>query len=192
MCGASYEEENDGLIIGLDDGDGSSVDMRFAAVGRVVTERSVRFLIFRDVISSMWRPRQGVSMREIGQGRFLFQFYHEQDLLRAIDDGPWSFDQNLVVLERLRPDDNPATVALDTAVFWIQVHQLPVGFISEKVAKVIGGYIGTFISADPTNFDGLWKTFLRIRVRINITKPLKKTMKMKKPGGEWFWPFGSS
>lgn len=155
-CAAlAIEEENDGLVVGLDDVDVSSVDMRFAAVGRVVTERPVRFPIFRDVISSVWHPLRGVSIKEIGQGRFVFQFYHEQDILRATAEGPWSFDQNLIVLKRIQSDDNPATVELDTVDFWIQVHQLPVGFISEKVATVIGNYLGTFISADPSNFDGL-------------------------------------
>ena len=65
----------------------------------------------------------------------------------------------------------------------MQVHDLPIGFMSEKVGKNVGDFLGTYIASYPNNFGGLWKKYMRIRVEYNIEKPLKSKMKIKCPGG---------
>lgn len=47
--------------------------------------------------------------------------------------------------------------------------------------------MGEFLHADKNAFDGSWKVFIRIRVAIDVTKPIRRKMKLKKPGGEVFW-----
>lgn len=41
------------------------------------------------------------------------------------------------------------------------------------------------MKSDDRNFDGSLRTFYRIRVAIDVSKPLKKGMKLKKNSGEW-------
>lgn len=38
----------------------------------------------------------------------------------------------------------------------------------------------------PSNFT-VWREYLRVRVTIDLEKPLKRRMKVKKSGNEWFW-----
>ena len=71
--------------------------------------------------------------------------------------------------------------------FWVQVHDLPCGFMSEKVVIQVGNYIGTFKEGDPNNFGGHWKSYMLIRVSFDSRKPLKRKMQIKKKGGEWIW-----
>lgn len=47
--------------------------------------------------------------------------------------------------------------------------------------------MGNFLESDPRNFQGMWRNYLRIRVSIDLNRPLKNRMKIKKPGGEWLW-----
>lgn len=49
----------------------------------------------------------------------------------------------------------------------------------------IGNYLGKFVKFDPKSFDGFWKACLRIRVLVDITKPLKPRMRIKKLGSDW-------
>lgn len=57
----------------------------------------------------------------------------------------------------------------------------------ERVCKDVENYIGKFIEADKNNFIGVWREYFRICVRIQVEVPLKRRMKIKKAGGEWFW-----
>lgn len=76
-------------------------------------------------------------------------------------------------------------MALNVAEFWVQIYNLPAGYVSEKVIESVGNYIGVYIKPDKACFDGSWKQFVRVRVAIDISKPLKRRLKLKKEGGEW-------
>nr|GMC77707.1 uncharacterized protein LOC109173053 [Ipomoea batatas] len=164
-----------------------SIDLSLTLVGRVIIDKTVKFVFMRDTLAVVWRPGRGMDVKEVGHNTFIFQFFHEIDLKRILDDGPWAFEQSLLVLARIQPHILPLAMNLDCADFWIQVHDLPPGFFSAKTTEAIGNFIGTFVSIDESNFDGWWKMFLRIRVRIDITKPLTSKMRIKRNGGDWLW-----
>nr|GMC68069.1 cysteine desulfurase mitochondrial-like [Ipomoea batatas] len=94
-----HDDGEEGLIVGLDDRDVSTIDLRFVVVGRLVSDRP-----------------------------------------------------NLVVLNRVHDGECPKVVPLNMVTFWIQVHKLPVGFMSEKVAMVVGGYLGHYDRFYPAIF----------------------------------------
>ncbi|XP_019164256.1 PREDICTED: uncharacterized protein At4g02000-like [Ipomoea nil] len=118
---------------------------------------------------------------------FLFQFPHLRDLQRVVDDGPWSFENNLLICEQVPVGMRPEDVQLDSVPFWIQVHGLPAMYASTEFVTKIGNYIGTFIAADPFNFGGSWKSYYRIRVRMNVAAPLQRRMKLKCRDGSLQW-----
>ncbi|CAH9120638.1 unnamed protein product [Cuscuta epithymum] len=90
------------------------------------------------------RPVKGVSIDEIEDSKFMLGFYHEGDLNRVVEEGPWSFEQNLVVIRRLERIDKPLEVELDHADFWVQVHDLPLSYMMAKAARGIANSISSF------------------------------------------------
>nr|GMD19963.1 uncharacterized protein LOC109173053 [Ipomoea batatas] len=50
---------------------------------------------------------------------------------------------------------------LDTADFWVQLHDLPLGFFSEKAAKAIGNFIGEYLCIDEAAFKRNFDASLR-------------------------------
>ncbi|MCH89681.1 DUF4283 domain protein, partial [Trifolium medium] len=88
------------------------------------------------------------------------------------------------VLNTLMDDEHPREVLLVNVPFWIQVHDLPAGFMSQKTGKNIGDYIGgEFLEYDEKNDSLSWRKYIRIRVLVDVRKPLKKYKKIKKQGG---------
>lgn len=114
-----------------------------------------------------------MEVHDIGGYRFFFVFYHIMDLKKVLEGGPWSFEQNTLVYKHVQGTEDPHNVVLKEIDIWVQVHDIPKRFISENIFKSVGLYIGTYIKSDPANFDGLWKSYVRIRVTLNVTKPLK-------------------
>lgn len=76
---------------------------------------------------------------------------------------------------------------LNEVDIWVQVYDMPKGFISETILQGIGAFIGKYVKSDPGNFNGTRKEFVRIRVTLDIHKPLKRRMKIKREGGNWSW-----
>ena len=55
------------------------------------------------------------------------------------------------------------------------------------LVHLIGNHIGEFCESDPKNFDGLAKTFMCLKVLMDISKPIVRKMKIKIDGGCWSW-----
>lgn len=69
----------------------------------------------------------------------------------------------------------------------MQLHGMETGFMSQRVVKDIGNYIGKFIESDANNFVGVWHEYFRVRVSIPLNVPLKRRMKLKKSDTNWGW-----
>ncbi|XP_074326659.1 uncharacterized protein LOC141664600 [Apium graveolens] len=141
----------------------------------------------QNVLASIWRPKEGVEIHDIGGMHYSFVFYHSLDVQKVLEGGPWSFEQGMLICIQVKDGDNLQEILLNEADIWVQVYDLPKGFVSESILHSIGNYIGKYLKSDPININGLWKQFYRIRVRIDVSKSLKRRMKIKREGGEWIW-----
>ena len=48
----------------------------------------------------------------------------------VLEGGPWIYDNMYILLHCLMPSDAPTAVLLDSLDFWVQIHNLRVGFMS--------------------------------------------------------------
>ncbi|KAI4350923.1 hypothetical protein L6164_005326 [Bauhinia variegata] len=105
----------------------------------------------KERMANIWRPGRAVTIREINPGVFLFQFYHKLDITRVFNGGPWSFDNHMLILEPVKPGDIVSEIPLFHVCFWVQIHDLPAGFITPIIGKHLGNFIGSFVEYDENN-----------------------------------------
>lgn len=126
-------------------------------MGKFISEGKVDFLAMQHTLAALWKPGRGVFIKELDVNLYLFQFYHEIDVKRVMEGCPWSFNRRALVISRLKEGKNPRCLNLNSMDLWVQVHDLKVGFMSEKVMAGVGNYIGHFVSSCPINFIGVWR-----------------------------------
>lgn len=191
----SLEELYEGLVIDEEDEGGIIVantevvqqKQTYVLIGRFLTEKNINFHAMQNVMATLWRPREGMEVHDIGGMRYSFVFFHKMDMQKAIEGGPWSFEQATLILHQLVDGEDPNTVRLHSVATWVQVYDIPRGFLSENILRSIGVSIGEFIRMDANTLDGVWKPFVRIRVMVNVEKPLKRRLKIKREGDNWSW-----
>lgn len=162
-------------------------DAKLCLVGRFLTEGIMDFQAIQQTLAALWRPGKGVYIRELDVNLFLFQFYHEIDINRVIEGSPWTFNRKVLIISRMKEGVNPRCVPLNTVDLWVQIHDLQPGFMSEKIISEVGNQVGKFIRSCPSNFKGVWRDYMRVRVTMDLSKSLKRRMKLRKSGNEWFW-----
>lgn len=79
---------------------------------------------------------------------------------------------------------NPLGVPLFFLNFWIQLYDVLVGFMTEVVGRQLGDFFGKFLLYDKKNDASLWREYMRIRVRIDVRKPLKRKKKITTKSGK--------
>lgn len=161
-----------------------NLNYELSLVGRFLTNRVIRFSVMRATMSAVWKPGKGVLVKDLGQGRYLFQFFHKIDMMRVLNGGPWIFDNHMLILGTVHAGDLLAQIPLNHVCFWVKDHEILVGFMTEIVGQHLGNYVGTFLEYDEHNNDGVWRSFMRLKVSVDVCVSLKKEKKIRKPGGE--------
>ncbi|XP_031101918.1 uncharacterized protein LOC116005821 [Ipomoea triloba] len=180
------EEDAGGLDAPITDQASGSV-IYFELVGRFLTQRAIKFEHMQQVMASVWQPVMGVRIVSLEDNLFVFQFPHRRDMQRVIDEGPWSFENNTLVCKLVPPSVRPEAVVLDSIDYWVQIHDLPTMFTSAEFIEQIGNYVGVFKFADPNNFGGTWRSFIRVRISLHLSEPLKRRMKLRMRDGTFQW-----
>ncbi|MBA0793096.1 hypothetical protein Gohar_017528, partial [Gossypium harknessii] len=175
------EEDIAGLTLQDDEDDAWLVDsgasepvagFDFYLVGCFLTAIVVRFEARRTTMANLWHLIEGIFISDLGEKRFLFWSYVEVDIARVIQGSPWTFSNHLLVFHRLEKGEDPLQVSLYYVDFWVQVHDLPVGFYNEQLARQFRNFLGTFLDYDSKAlFFGLQKC-LRARVHLDVQLPL--------------------
>lgn len=128
----------------------------------------------------------GLSVKDLDQGLFLFQFYRKEDMQWVLKGGPWSFDNAMVALEKVEKGQNPASVKPCFLNIWIQLYNLPVGYMVETVGKQLGNFFGEFLEYDTKNSTPIWRECMRVRIRLDVRKPIKRKKKIVKKDDQEF------
>ncbi|KAL8511449.1 hypothetical protein ACS0TY_018016 [Phlomoides rotata] len=162
------EDEGDELLLEPDIDANVEPIVEFSVVGRFLTDQAIPFAIMKSRMASAWKPKKGVSIKEIGSGRYLFQFYHLLDVKRVIDGFSWAFGNHPLVVHQLQTGELPLTVPLNLLAFWVQVYGLPVGYFSENIGL---GHMESFcdvlFDAGEGEVKREWGTFLKAPDRRN-------------------------
>jgi 14-3-3 protein epsilon len=180
----SLNDDDDELEIDFNEEEVRRQQQSFNLVGRFLTNRPIRTNMMMNKMGDIWQPGKGMNIEETQPGLFVFRFFHQLDVQHVLKQGPWSFDNHTLVLNVLPDDVEPHDVPLVKVPFWIQIHNLPSGYMSLKVGEKVGNYIGEFLEYDEKNDNFSWRKHMRIRVLVDIRLPLKKSKSIKKPGGE--------
>uniref|UniRef100_A0A803P622 DUF4283 domain-containing protein n=1 Tax=Cannabis sativa TaxID=3483 RepID=A0A803P622_CANSA len=113
-----------------------------------------------------------IIITEFEDDMFKITFGCEGDKFRVLNKEPWYFQNHLIVLHSPDVQQNVCTTNLAYTPFWVQVYRLPFLSKSKALAKVLGNIIGEFLDVHEDSLAEGWGPFLRIRVKLQVTKPL--------------------
>lgn len=144
-----------------------------------MAERLISADTMERTLGRVWCPIKGVVCKDLGENHFLITFLQSSGKRRAMEDGPWMISKDLLVVE-----DFDETKTLDEMDFthipiWVRVSNLPFGMMKKEAAEILGNKIGDFKEADVGEDGSAIGRVLRIKVIIDIRKPIMRGMMVK-------------
>lgn len=150
------DDGEEGLILEELLEDQVGVDYSLCLVRSFLSDRKINFTAMKDTLASIWRPVKGVYMEETNYPNlFIIKFFHKLDMQRVLDDGPWTFNQQVLLIKKLDGEEQLSELKISELYIWLQVYDLPIGFHSEAIYKSIGNYVGRFLASDSKNLKGI-------------------------------------
>lgn len=122
----------------------------------------------------------------LGDNLFLIEFKNSRDKERVLKGRPWVFEGALFLVEDFDGRLSPSKISFDRASFWVRMLHLPLVCMGKEVGKKIGASVRVVEEVD-TDADVVgWGKFLRVKILIDLSKPLSRG-RMLKLQGESTW-----
>ncbi|XWS50373.1 hypothetical protein CRYUN_Cryun12cG0082400 [Craigia yunnanensis] len=107
-------------------------------IGRLVLNKKVNVGAMKNVICNAWKVSTSMIIKEVGNRLFVFQFRDTMEKERVLLCQLWPFNKSLLILENFDGKTKPDEVNLQWCSFWVQIHDFPLGLMTEKIGAVLG------------------------------------------------------
>ena len=144
---------------------------QFSIAAKFTTKRAINVDSIARTFNPLWRAKKGFKIQKIGDHEMLFSFETKEDVDRILSSEPWSFDKHLVIMQRYDHEQPFQDIKFEKTTFWVQVHGLPMKYMTVAAAKKVYGVVGDVISqSEQKLYDG--GLFIRVKVIVDVTMPL--------------------
>lgn len=99
-------------------------------------------------------------------------------------EGPWSFENQMLAVQDFNGDFRPSDYKFERTFIWTKIYGLPLNLMKMDIAERIENKIGASQKIDTSMTRSGWVKNLRIRVEIDITKPLRRFVTISRGGGK--------
>jgi hypothetical protein len=143
-------------------------------VGKLLADRILGKEVLKTPLIRAWQPTGWVSFKNLGPNLFLIEFKHEEDKIRIMEGRPWKVDGDLFSMVDFDGQTPPSELEFEKATFWVRMLNMPLACMSREMGQKIGASMGTVVDVD-VDEDGVgWGKFLRVRIILDLTKPLSR------------------
>lgn len=130
-------EEDGGVTFDVERHEDSTLNLDLCLVGRLLIDISLRVHAMKERLPNIWRPGKGIFIKSLENCNFLFKIFHKFDMQLVFNGDPWTFDNHSLILDTIQPGDTLTEIPLNHVTFWVQVHDLPVGFMTQVVGQCL-------------------------------------------------------
>ena len=141
-------------------------------IGKFLTCKSYNKLAAKNTIRRAWGLNESMQILEVGPNLFQFKFQSEFDLDRIFRGGPWTFDNQLLLLKRWNKGMIVGNIRLEAASLWVQIWGAPFDMVSPQVAKEVRSRLGEVEEVESRKKKDDFNMFIRVRVTLPISKPI--------------------
>ena len=181
------EEEDAGVVLDSSSTRAAKEVGKYCVVMKILTQRSINLDALRKNMRMLWKTNKGVRISKIDDELFLVEFGDGKDKKKVVEMCPWSYENQLVLMQDFEGELTPKEIDIRWAPFWIQIHNLPLKCRTKETGWAIGSSVGLVLDVDVPESGVQWGKCLRVRVRIDATKRLVRGKKITIEEGDSRW-----
>ena len=123
-------------------------------LGKFLTCRPFNKRAAITTLKRAWGLEETVQIIEVGTNLFQLKFKSEFEMNRVLKDGPWTFDNQVLLLTPWKIGMTANNVKFDSVALWIQIWGAPFHLVSPKVAEAVGSKLGMVVEVDKKQKQG--------------------------------------
>ncbi|KAL4378892.1 hypothetical protein GQ457_02G026740 [Hibiscus cannabinus] len=167
-------EEQDAVVVVPESVAIHAEDFACSLVGRVLSSSPLDGGRVARLFRTIWKDDKVQTITKINPNFFLIAFASASNRDNVLKRGPWDFQKHWFALEPADPACTIHDYAFRYMCIWVRIHNIPLSLMTEALARTLGACIGKVVMTDTRLEDGNMGEFLRVRVSLDTTKPLRR------------------
>ncbi|XP_050217735.1 uncharacterized protein LOC126668590 [Mercurialis annua] len=168
--------------------DNSVAKYKRCVVGRLLSGKPFNAKALHKAMTGAWRVNGSFDVTDIGKGMFICEFKNVWDRNKVLREAPWHYDRQLIVLSEIKGDEQPSTMKLNNSPFWVRLCNIPLNCRDRDSVLRIGERVGPVMEVREEDLES-WGKHVRVRIMVDITRPLKRGVMVRNNRGEKVWVF---
>ena len=152
-----------------------------------LTCRSFNKRATQGTLKRPWGLENQVHVVEVTANLFQFKFNSEFDMNRVLKGGPWTFDNQVLLLVCWKSGMTIGNVKFESVSCWVQIWGMPFDMVSPSVAEAVGGRIGVVEEVEKRRKQDIPNFFMRVKVALPLSKPLRRGAFLADSNGQKSW-----
>ncbi|XP_052483725.1 uncharacterized protein LOC128039295 [Gossypium raimondii] len=178
----NFSEEESSLVVNTGVADRVQ-SWKAWAMGKIMaTELPNREAMYR-VLKSLWFTKEEVDFVALKDGVIIVKFGCQEDRSRILNLSPWLFDRCLFSLLPFEKGKELESYEFQFVPFWVRIYNIPIELMDRQTALDVGNTIGVLVAIDWKDRFGSWTEFMRLKVKIDVSKPLRRIVKFADKDG---------
>jgi len=125
-------------------------------------------LVFKEMLENLW----------------LIEFSYELDKQRVLKGRPWLSYHSVLVSKDVDEGIPHSLRVFTSSPFSVKIHEMPLVCMSREIGQKIGSTLGMVEEVDVS-----WGRCLRIRIHLDVTRPLERERALVLSGKSIWVPF---
>uniref|UniRef100_A0ACD5YZ10 Uncharacterized protein n=1 Tax=Avena sativa TaxID=4498 RepID=A0ACD5YZ10_AVESA len=168
-------EEADAVIL-EDENKEDLVILNWALIGKVLSPKVLHIQKIMSALRPAWGNPKGLVAKSVEDNVFIVEFESMFDRDRIKEGALWTIGKHAVILNNFDPGKKPSEVSFDRILLWARIYNLRFELMNKLWGESLGARIGKVIKVDVDSQGRAWGNALRVRVLVNITKPLMRVV----------------
>ncbi|XP_009758585.1 uncharacterized protein [Nicotiana sylvestris] len=141
------KESTGPIILSQEDKNRLYEPWRFSVIIKLFGKKMSHYLL-RSKLLDLWSPSKQLILIDLGWDFFKVKFSKEENLVKAIQKGPWFLLENFLSVRRWEPKFVPQEATLSFTAIWVRLLQLPTEFYDNEVLEKVGQKLGKLLKID--------------------------------------------
>lgn len=180
FAGLQAGEQEEETVVSIPLQATSARNWKLCLVVKVLTDRAVFDAQFERAMRRVWGLYPASVFKMVDRGFYLIECSTEGEYERILNEGPWSYRQDLVLAAECPSPNHLNDSGLKHAEAWVQFHNLPIDSLTEEGLLMVTKKVGTAIS-DPLHAHFNGKQYTRIKMLLQLEKPLRDYVTVRHP-----------
>lgn len=115
-------EDEEEVIAISDEGRREEIEScSLSLIGKLLTCKPFNKRAALTSLRKAWGLEEGLQIMEVGSNLFQFKFHEEFDMESVVRGGPWSFDNQALMLRRWQKGMTARNVKFEHVSLWVQI-----------------------------------------------------------------------